>query len=248
MSYNSGNFFLPLRIEDNIVQYKFWKTLQKLNCMSYNETIKKWDEVGRKNELAAIHPAGLAGEADFWKSGEADAARVVERVKALGLDPADLSIVDYGCGFGRVSVPLTKAFRCVFGHDAAESFIDYYNVTDTPENFYTPADIMPPILGDIAFSISVFIHHTYENGVNMLKEVASMVKEGGYLLLQIPVYDVAREAETWTGVTVWTREQMKAAVKEAGLWIVEMWSSPGAFSYDHVGVNHHQFQVLQKVS
>lgn len=246
MSYNSGDFVLPLRVEDNIVQYQFWKTLQKLNCMSYNETIQKWDEVGRKNELAAIHPAGLAGEADFWKSGEADAARVVERVKALGLDPTALSIVDYGCGVGRVSIPLAAAFAKVVGYDTGKELI-WSHVGETPEN-YTPVFVTPKDQVDIAVSISVFIHHTYENGVKMLKEVASMVKEGGYLLLQIPVYDVAREPEFWSGVGVWTREQMKAAVKEAGLWIVEMWSSPGAFSYNQVGVNHHQFQVLQKVS
>lgn len=220
--------------------------------MSYNETIQKWDEVGRKNELAAIHPAGLAGEADFWKSGEADAARVVERVKALGLDPAALSIVDYGCGVGRVAFPLCEAFKEVMGWDSSKQMIDELTeqcfAATVPGNFDTWLNDFQPNSMDIAVSISVFIHHTYENGVKMLKEVASMVKESGYLLLQIPVYDVAREAESWTGVTVWTREQMKAAVKEAGLWIVEMWSSPGAFSYNQVGVNHHQFQVFQKVS
>lgn len=219
--------------------------------MSYNETIQKWNE--QATNIAAIHPAGRDSEAAFMDSGYEDAKIINDTVKRLGLDPGSLSILDYGCGVGRVAIPLTSLFAKVLAVDSSEEMIFELDKKNVPlyENLdYTFHD--DPFYDsdekfDVAVSISVFIHYTYEDGVKMLNEVASMVKEGGMLLLQIPVYDVAREAEHWSGVTVWSREQFRDAVKEAGLWIVEMWSSPGAFSYDQIGVNHHKLQILQKL-
>lgn len=219
--------------------------------MSYNETIQKWNQ--QATNIASIHPAGLDSEAAFMDSGYEDAKIINDTVKRLGLDPGSLSILDYGCGVGRVAIPLTSLFAKVLAVDSSEEMIfeldkknsqlhENLDYTFPGDPFYESDEKF-----DIAVSISVFIHHTYEDGVKMLKEVASMVKEGGMLLLQIPVYDVGNPPDSWTGVGVWSREQFRDTVKEAGLWIVELWSSPGAFSYGQVGVNHHKLQILQKL-
>lgn len=218
--------------------------------MSYNETIQKWNEKG--SDLAAIHPAGAAGPEAWEQSGKYDADIVTEMSKLYGaIDPAQASILDYGCGPGRVSFPLCEHFKEVVGWDSSEDTIDKLsqNTIDAlvPGNFDVLLKSGPTTNFDVAFSLSVFIHHTYADGVNMMKEVAGMVKSGGLLLLQIPIYDVAREAEHWSGVTVWTFDQFVAAARESGLEIIRNFTNPGAFSYKKIGPNHAKMQVLKKL-
>lgn len=217
--------------------------------MSYNETIQKWNEKG--SDLAAIHPAGAAGLEAWEQSGKYDADIVTEMSKLYGaIDPANSYILDYGCGPGRVTYPLANNFKEIVGYDSGMDTI-ISAVQNKPKDSFGNVFFTMTGVGewkaDVAFSLSVFIHHTYADGVNMMKEVASMVKPGGLLLLQIPLYDVAREAEHWSGVTVWTLEQFEMAASEAGLTIIRTFTNPGAFSYRKIGKNHAKMQVLKKL-
>lgn len=219
----------------------------------YEETKRGWDKAAATNPNAAIHPAGLNGPAEYETSGAYDASRIVNLLGDLNIDAASIvdgSIIDFGSGNGRVSVSLARMyFRKVYAVDFSYAMLQQIPKSDNIQpvlsvdnwfGLYEPADY--------AFSISVFIHNTYESGVKMMKSISENLKVGGIALLQIPIYSVAKEPANWTDVGCWTMEQFFSACKESGFDIVEMHTNPGAFSFSKIGPNHHKFQVLKKIS
>lgn len=70
--------------------------------------------------------------------------------------------------------------------------------------------------------------------------------EGGYLLFQIPIYDVPREPSNWTDVCVWTLDQFVDAYEKCGLEFIGGATNKGPFSFNDIGPNHHKFQILKK--
>lgn len=208
----------------------------------YIDTINKWDDVAKRGDIAAIHPAGRNGQEEFEKSGQSDANYILMVCQDLGLEPKELTILDYGCGPFRVSIPLCDYFMYVFAYDTRTfTASDFSN---TPDNLFLVDTT--ETRSDIAFSLSVFIHHTYEDGVKMMQEVADMVKPGGYLLLQIPIYDLAKDPSNWTDVGVWDVGLFKSAAYKCGLEYIDIHTNPGSFSFSKIGPNHHKFQILKK--
>lgn len=215
----------------------------------YIDTINKWDDVAKRGDIAAIHPAGRNGKEEFERSGQSDANYILMVCQDLGLNPKELSILDYGCGLGRVSFPLCQYFHTVYGYDSSFNAMEELANREYPINFFHVFDKLDiensqPI--DVALSLSVFIHHTYEDGVKMMQEVADMVKPGGYLLLQIPIYDLAKDPSNWTDVGVWDVGLFKSAAYKCGLEYIDIHTNPGSFSFSKIGPNHHKLQILKK--
>jgi SAM-dependent methyltransferase len=59
-----------------------------------------------------------ANQADFWKSGEIESIGVIATLARHGVtDCTKLTGLDYGCGVGRVTLPLSKRFAQMHGYD-----------------------------------------------------------------------------------------------------------------------------------
>jgi cyclopropane fatty-acyl-phospholipid synthase-like methyltransferase len=188
-----------------------------------NEALRGWTEASRRETVNAhIHPAGVSLE-DYIHSGKRDAAEVLKWVKDTDY------VMDYGCGNGRVLefIPNKK-----IGIDGVKSMADFVL---TPDEFTDKVDVI--------YSISVFIHNSYETGANIIKWMKEHINPGGLMLLQIPIYDVAKDPENWTDVGVWTERMFKEATE--GLEIVEMHKNKGSFSFESIGKNHGKFQILK---
>lgn len=188
-----------------------------------SETLRGWTEASRKETVNAhIHPAGDKLEA-YLESGRRDAKEVLKWVKDTDY------VMDYGCGNGRVLqfIPNKR-----IGIDAVKGMADFVK---TPEEFHEKVDVI--------YSISVFIHNTYETGVNVIKWMKEHINPGGLMLLQIPIYDQAKNPLNWTDVGVWTESMFRDAVE--GLEIVEMHKNKGSFSFESIGDNHGKFQILK---
>lgn len=185
------------------------------------ETYQGWLEASRKETVNLhIHPAGGSVET-YLKSGEEDAKRVLEYVK-----PTDL-VMDYGCGNGRVMQFIPQSI----GIDA----VRYADWVLKPEEFNGKVDVI--------YSISVFIHNSYESGCEVIKWMKEHINPSGLMLLQIPIYDEPKNPLNWTDVGVWTEDMFRKAVE--GLEIVELHTNPGSFSFETIGSNHHKFQILK---
>jgi SAM-dependent methyltransferase len=190
------------------------------------ETFIGWKRAAATSEIdARIHPAGFVKE-DYDASGRLDAERVMKYVK-----PTDY-VMDYGCGNGRVlkHIPNRK-----IGIDAVPQLAQAAGGL-TPDMFHDKVDVV--------YSISVFIHNSYESGANIIRWLYDHVNEGGLLLLQIPIYEVAKDPGNWIDVGVWTEKMFMDAVE--GFKVVELKTNPGAFTFERIGANHHEFQILRR--
>ena len=144
-------------------------------------------------------------------------------------------IMDYGCGDGRVMQHIRK--NKVVGVDAVPEMARLVGG-------YTPDEFIDKV--DVIFALSVFIHNSHETGAEIIKWMVSRLRDGGRLLLQIPLYDVAKQPADWIDVGVWTPAMLEAEAKKNGLKVIEKHTNNGEFSFNRVGPNHYQFQVLVK--
>jgi cyclopropane fatty-acyl-phospholipid synthase-like methyltransferase len=182
-----------------------------------------------KRRKAAIHPSGH-DLIQYNKSGKDDAERVLKYAK-----PGDV-LMDYGCGDGRVLMHIEN--HKVVGIDAVPEMAALVGGS-TPEKFFDKVDLI--------YCISVFIHNQHATGAEIIKWMTSRLNEGGLLLLQLPLYDEAKQPADWIDVGVWTPEMLRQVARANGLKILETHTNNGSFSFSHVGPNHYKFQVLQKV-
>lgn len=194
------------------------------------KTLEGWTGAANapeKRRKAAIHPSGHDIVA-YNKSGEADAARVLKYAKEGDV------IMDYGCGDGRVMQHIKT--HQVIGVDAVPDMAKIVGGF-TPDQFIDKVDLI--------YCLSVFIHNSHETGAEIIKWMVSRLRPGGTLLLQIPLYDVAKQPSDWIDVGVWTPDMLRKVAKDNKLKVLEIHTNNGAFSFQRVGPNHYQFQVLK---
>lgn len=223
---------------------------------TYEELKAGWDRAASINANAAIHPAGNQSPEAYAQSGIDDVNKLIDAIKSVNYwgSPKDIvtlrdaAIIDYGCGNGRLAIPLTKIFADVFAVDMSYAMLqqmphidNLYPVLAIDSSFETP------FKANMAVSISVFIHNTYENGKKIMQQIANNLLPGGFAFLQIPLYGVPKEPTDWTDVGVWTESQLREAAKQAGMECIKLHANEGAFSFEAVGVAHSEFQILRKI-
>lgn len=219
--------------------------------MEVHEVTKAWDAIGRTDKAqTAIHPSGRS-EQEYEASGKEQAEWVKELVWYYCLPhiKTEPRVADFGCGDGRVLKYVAEEFPDSWGIDASEAMLE--RLAERVPSAHTMqsdgrGDSLRTLHADFIYSLAVFIHHDHRGGREMLRGLAAGVKSGGFLALQIPVYDVERERQSWTDVTVWTEDKLRAAAKTAGLSVIELWKSPGEFSFSNVGENHIKMQLFRK--
>lgn len=201
---------------------------------------RAWKKAGRKE----IHPSGALSEEEYWRSGMEKA----DEVLSLLDEDHRGHVMEFGCGDGRVLGHLVGHVGTLYGADVNTKFLDaleerYPDVVTVEWNGKTPA---PETGLDAVYSITVFIHHSWEDGAAMLKRLAEVVAQGGVVLVDIPLYEKERERSSWIDVTTWSPARFVEAASEAGLTVVHSSGNPGAFIYEAPGVNHSAMHVLVK--
>lgn len=193
------------------------------------QTFEGWSNAAKKPDIdARIHPAGADKEA-YERSGKMDAAYVMQYLK-----PEDF-VMDYGCGNGRVLRHITNHRKV--GIDAVRELAESVGG-------FVPWEFNEKV--DVIYSQSVFIHNSKKAGEEIIRWMVEHLNPGGKLLLQVPIYDVDKEPDSWIDVGVWTEKQFRAVAEKFNLRVVELQTNPGKFSFESVGKNHYKFQILTK--
>lgn len=220
--------------------------------MEIDEVTRAWELAAHSKEAQGyIHPAGHISDDEYEMSGRVSADLLWEAVDLYLIKTADrFSVLDFGCGDGRVLkyVQPDIGEHC-YGADASQGMLDRLKQR-VPMAHAICSNGVDEVLDGMGFNLiyswAVFIHHDHRGGRDMMAGLAKAAAPGGILALQIPCYDVARERDGWIDVTVWTKELIEAAAQRAGLQVVELATSPGAFSYENAGENHLRLQVFRK--
>jgi SAM-dependent methyltransferase len=188
-----------------------------------SDVIAAWDRA----DPEAIHPLRQVSEDAYWESGRAQASMLASVI------PGDAKVMDFGCGDGRVAIPLAALGYEVTAVDASQRMLDrlgnvtadiagaHPDLTLSVNAVHADADGIAKHLGrrrmDAVYALAVLIHHNYTDCLHIIGKLRAATKLGGLLILDWPVSDTPAEADSWIGVTTWSREQQTEACERLGL-------------------------------
>ncbi|MEU1434047.1 class I SAM-dependent methyltransferase [Streptomyces sp. NPDC005786] len=180
--------------------------------MTADDVIRAWDQA----DPTAIHPLRQVSEDAYWDSGKAQADMLAPVI------PDGAKVLDFGCGDGRVAIPMAALGYEVTAVDASQNMLERL-AERSPDANTVLADAVG-IAGhlgrrrmDAVYSLAVLIHHSYDDCVHIIGKLRAATKLGGILVLDWPVSDQPAEAHSWIGVTTWSREQQDEACAAIGL-------------------------------
>ncbi|MFJ6239567.1 class I SAM-dependent methyltransferase [Streptomyces griseus] len=184
--------------------------------MTADDVIRAWD----KADPTAIHPLRNVSEDAYWDSGRGQSNMLATVI------PDGAKVLDFGCGDGRVAIPMARLGFEVTAVDASQNMLG--RLTDRDPEVTTvqaDADGIAGHLGrrrmDAVYTLAVLIHHSYTDCLHIIGRLRAATKLGGILVLDWPVSDTPAEADSWIGVTTWSREQQDEACAQIGLEPVE---------------------------
>lgn len=180
--------------------------------MTAADVIQAWDQA----DPEAIHPLRRVSEDAYWGSGRAQANMLATVI------PGGAKVLDFGCGDGRVAIPLAALGYEVTAVDSSQRMLD--RLAERAPDVTTvqaTADGIAGHLGrrrmDAVYALAVLIHHSYTDCLHIIERLRAATKLGGTLVLDWPVSETPGEADSWIGVTTWSREQQADACARIGL-------------------------------
>lgn len=178
--------------------------------MTAEDIIAAWNQPGA---AGAIHPTRGISEDAYWASGRAQAELLQQDI------PAGAKVLDFGCGDGRVAIPLRGMGYDVTGADASATMLTALAANDpglkTVQSDGTNLDKRRKY--DAVYCLAVLIHHSYDTGEQLIANLRGVVKKHGLLILDWPVSPDPVEAATWINVTTWAQDRQDALVGKLGL-------------------------------
>lgn len=134
------------------------------------------------------------GLTEFFETGEAYVSETVERIKRAFHDSLDqASILDFGCGVGRLAIPFSRVTRKeVVGLDISPEIIDKakeHALTFERENVrfqvYDGKNLPELPSFDFVNSYIVLQHIEVDRGLALLQQLLDKVKIGGIAHIQV---------------------------------------------------------------
>lgn len=180
--------------------------------MTVEAVIQAWDAA----DPETIHPLRRVSEDAYWESGRAQADMLATVI------PDGAKVLDFGCGDGRVAIPLAALGYEVTAVDSSQRMLD--RLTEHAPDLTTvqaTADGIAGHLGrrrmDAVYALAVLIHHSYTDCLHIVERLRAATKLGGILVLDWPLSDQPGEADSWIGVTTWSEQQQTDACQRIGL-------------------------------
>ncbi len=179
--------------------------------MASSKTDKQWNRWAEQNpylgvlgvESSAIDDSSVRDQ--FFQSGEAHIEAVIDRVKTyFGEFPKSATALDFGCGVGRLLIPLARRFQSVHGIDIAAKMLQIakQNTSDFSNvSLVTSLDEIEKTNGGFEFvhSYIVLQHIRPQYGMPIIQQMMGMLKPGGIFALHFTTGDnnKLRSALNW---------------------------------------------------
>lgn len=158
---------------------------------------KEWESRAKENPCYYIMSSNKRWTLEeFMRTGELDVATLVDPFLARsGLNPAGKSVLEIGCGIGRMSCALAKRFGSVFGTDISAEMLAgasrtkaVVGITNAHFALGSGKDLAQyrDEAFDFVFSYIVFQHITELQVIlSYVSEIARVLKPGGFFLFQV---------------------------------------------------------------
>ncbi|MFZ0889517.1 MAG: class I SAM-dependent methyltransferase [Candidatus Binataceae bacterium] len=134
------------------------------------------------------HPEGLTAElrAEFFASGKRHMARVFDTIHAH-VDPAFRAsrILDFGCGVGRLLVPLSEACEEIVGVDVSASMLAEARRNCPKARLIKLGELGDDERFDLIHSQTVFQHIPVAQGEKIIAHLLRHLAPGGVAALQV---------------------------------------------------------------
>lgn len=167
---------------------------------------EQWEALGADDPYWAVltDPRKKGGGWDreeFFRTGEAEIARVMKTLSRLGVKPRPGVALDYGCGVGRLSRALSTRFAQVIGVDIAEAMLTEARSmhADVPTLSFlrNSGDSLAGIADgsvDLVYSNIVLQHAPRRHQRLLIAEFCRVLGSGGALVFQVPARPNLRTA------------------------------------------------------
>jgi len=175
---------------------------------------REWDERARENARHFVATARTDWtDADYFESGRENVRREILTDMGnvcQGKDPKQMTVLEIGCGSGRITRALAETFGEVFAVDisgemirqARESLRDVPNV-HVFQNSGSDLKVLGDIQVDFAFSYIVFQHIPDRVVIrNYVREAHRLLRPGGLFKFQVQgdATLLTSPEDTWLGV------------------------------------------------
>lgn len=156
-------------------------------------TGKKWP---RWTPLWAIlgEPEKRFGKWDvqeFFRTGEEEISRLLEKAKDLGLPQSRQRAIDFGCGVGRLTRALLTYFPECHGVDISSSMLETAHRLTPAGNFRQGSDLrsFSARWADFIYSALVLQHQPDRRSVaRIVTDMVRVLAPGGLLVFQMPLH------------------------------------------------------------
>src|SRR5262245_6081558 len=215
------------------------QTEQGKSLKQFTELMKRdWNDRARENAKWFVNTAKLdQTDEEFDASGAREMEILVLPELSLmteGRDPRGLSLLEIGCGVGRMTKHLASVFGEVHSTDVSGEMIrqarmrlrNFPNVRFYETNGIDLAEL-PDGRFDVVFSAYVFQHAPSKDViVSNLRDAWRVVKEGGILKFHTNAVEAAdyeaMEKDTWAGAT-FTESEIRDLARELGAQLISIY-------------------------
>jgi SAM-dependent methyltransferase len=163
---------------------------------------QSWSEMGEDWPHFSVlsqeqfYPRNLPGSiSQFWASGEGEAEVTLTLLRRLGFDPAGKTCVEYGCGLGRVTMPLAARFAKVHAYEISASHLALARQraealgAANVQFHHRGGGILASLEAcDFFYSRLVFQHNPPPVMRELVRLSLASLRPGGTAVFEIPVY------------------------------------------------------------
>jgi len=187
-----------------------------------------WESAAkRKDYRFSIYSNPDFSEPIFDKSGTTSLNILLDILESWNVDISDKTVVDYGCGAGRVTKYIAQVARKVIGTDISEKMIDRFKqrlgkIENVDLFTGSGKDLRPLEDGsvDIIYSLWVFQHIPEKIVPKIVEDCYRVLKEGGLLIFQMAL-DKKHRAGVYEPLPAcslahWTKKEVKKMCRDMG--------------------------------
>jgi 2-polyprenyl-3-methyl-5-hydroxy-6-metoxy-1,4-benzoquinol methylase len=170
-------------------------------AMRWDSTTDDWEKLGQLDPYWAVigdesyHRGNMSDAqlARFLESGEAYVEHLWRRCReAFGTSFAPVRALDFGCGVGRVALPMAKRTESVVAVDVADSMLSQAGVLlarqgVTNVELVKGDDTLSRVTGtfDFVHSLIVFQHIPVSRGLGLVKRLVALAGDRGVVVLHV---------------------------------------------------------------